>query len=230
MRDAPPPLVHQVLGHQVAALVVVHHHGAYLAAGENAVEKHQRHFSLLHLVEVLEVVRGTRERHQNAVDLRIHQRLHVLGFVRVVFVGLAQHHVVSGLVGHFLDSFHHQGKKVAVDVGHDDAQRVATPLAQGCRQVVGLVVELFGQLPHALAGGLADAGMVAQRPRNGGNGEVQLLGNVRDGSRFGGQGSKVKQVQVLKSTGNAGCSLTGLRAFYHAGPCSSAATKGPCVP
>ena len=147
---------------------------------------------------MLEIVRRARHRHHNAVDLRVYHRVHVLLLLLVVFVRLAEQHVEAGAVGHGLGPFHHLRKKVAVDVRHNDAQRVAAAFAQGRRQVVGLVVELLGQLPHPLAGGGADARMAAQCPRNSGNSQVQLLGNVRDRSAFLSQSGSGLVNTVLK--------------------------------
>ena len=164
--NAPAALRQQVPHRLVPALEVVEHHRTHIVAGQNAVEKHQWHAALAHLLEVLEIVRGAGQRHQNAVDPRVNQRVDIFEFVLVVFIRLAQHHVEARLAGHGLHALQHLRKKVVVDVGHNHAQRVAVAFAQGGGQVVGLVVELLGQGLHPVAGGLADARMPAQGPRN----------------------------------------------------------------
>ena len=159
---AAAALFQQVLRGLVAALEVIQLHRIQFGTVHDAVEKHQRNAALLNFIEVAEIVRRAGYGYQNAVDLGVYHRHHVLLLLLVVLVRLAEQHVEAGPVGHRLGSLHHLREEMAVDVGHNHAQRVAMAFAQGGGQVVGLVVELLGQLLHPVAGGLADARMPAQ--------------------------------------------------------------------
>jgi len=121
VRDAAVALLNQVAHHLVSTLVVVEHHGADLQAVQYPVEEHQRNAALVHLLEVPGIVRGARQRHQNAFDLSVDERVDVVPLTGHVLVRLAHHHVEARLTGHLFDAVQHRRKEVPIDVGHHHA-------------------------------------------------------------------------------------------------------------
>jgi len=107
------------------------------------------------------------QRHQHARYLGVQQRFHVAALELHILVRLAHDDAEAGLAGGLLDALDNRRKKLALDVGHHHAQQAALAFAQGRGQVVGLVIELFGQLQHPLFGSCPNAVVVAQGPRYG---------------------------------------------------------------
>ena len=141
---------------------------------------------LAHLVKVLKVERCPRNRYQNAGYLRAEQGFQVFALLGHVLARLADDDAEAGFAGRRFDAVHHGGKEAAFDVRHNHADELAFALAQGRGQVVGLVVELFGQLEHRLLGGRPNAVVVAQGPRNRGHGHAQLPSQISHGNRAAG--------------------------------------------
>jgi len=172
---------HQLVGPEV----IVENHGAHVAAPKilhHAVEKHQRHVLLAGQLEVAEIGGGVGQRHQNALDLAVHQQLNVLLFLLRVFVRLENHDAETGFAGFHGNTIEHLGEKMAGDVRYQHAQRVAAAPAQGGGQLVGLVVQLIGQQAHTLLGGLTHVFVASQRARHRGGRKLKRFGYIRKGS------------------------------------------------
>ncbi len=186
MRDAAAALLQQVARGLKGTVAVVEHHRIDLLAGQEAVEKHQRHAPAAHLVEVVVVLGAAGQRHQHAGHLGSEQRFDVAALQLHVFGRLAHDDAKAGLAGGLLNALNHRGKELTFDVRHHYSQQAALALAQGGGEVVGLVIALPGQLEHALLGGGPNAVVVAERPRNSRHRHAQLAGQV--GHRNGGRG------------------------------------------
>ena len=181
--NAAAALAQQVARGDVAALLVVQHHGVHFVALQNPVKKHEGQAAAAHFLEVLEVVGGARQRHQNAGHLRAEQRVEVALLLGHVLVRLANDDVVAGLAGGRFDAVHHGRKEPALDVRHHNAEQLALALAQRRGHAVGLIVVFLAQLKHFLLHRRPNAVVVAQGSGNGREGHPQLPGQVGHGNR-----------------------------------------------
>lgn len=177
--------VQQVLGGCLGRLRSVGYDGGETIAQTDTVEEDEGHVDFRQGSPMAVVRRFLREAGDDALHAHVHQ---VLDVALLVFVGLVRggddDEVTVGH-GHILDAAQDGGEEVGHDVGYNHSDDAWCVFSQTHSEGIGAVVHLLRQPFGPFAQVAADVGAVFQRPRHGGNGHAQHLGQVFQGGMFG---------------------------------------------
>ena len=182
--DVAASRLDEMLHGRESAHVVVNNHARRVHTCANAVVEHEGYTGLHEFLEVVVLLRVLGLRHDYAAYLIFIESFADFLFALVALVALSHDDEVSPRVGLLLDTTENRGEVEVGELGQDDTDelgRFYAGVAQLLADNIRKEVVLTGLGLYLLTAFLADARIVAQSTRDGGDRYSEVLGYVAHG-------------------------------------------------